>query len=173
MALFAGGGITARNAFLEEHAQIARMPRTQRDWVGFIQALQRWSPEYEGTVDMVSAGIDSTPTFTGVLYYRYGKLVIIEFPVQEGTSNSTSLFSLTSLPTRIRPTRNQIVPCPGLVDNGTPVSQCGQALVKTDGVIAFGLDNNSGGWTGSGQKGFGDVAGNCIIYSLHDAKKID
>ena len=164
--------ITSTNGFLAEHPQIARMPQNQKEWSGFIQALQRWTQEYEGEITLTAtAGWTTTPTFD-CFYYRYGKIVVLELPATEATSNSTTLMRMGTLPTHLRPARQQIVPCPGLVDNGTPVTENGQCVVTTTGGLEFGLDNTGGGWTGSGAKGFGDDTGNCIIYSLHDAARI-
>jgi len=172
MALFAGGGLTAINAFVTENSQIGRYPTNQREWSYFVKELAKLTVEYEGAFNAIGGGFLNPTTFTDILYYRYGKIVALKFPVQEDTSNA-AIFSLTSLPTRIRPTATQIVPIVGLVDNGTPITTCGQCSISTTGVISLGLDGNGAGFTTSGEKGFGDVAGNTVIYTLWDATKID
>ena len=173
MALFTGGALTAVNGFIQENAQIGRYPKNQMEWNGFLQELAKLIIEYEGTFDATASGFDSAYIFTGFTYYRYGKIVMIKLPVQEETSDSAAFLFSGAIPKRIRPTVTQSVPCVGLVDNGTPITTCGQARIDTDGALAFGLDSNLGGFTTSGKKGFGDAAGNVIIYSLFDAKKIN
>ena len=172
MANFFSGGITKQNAFLQNNPRITRFPTNQREWNGFIQELTKLIPDYEGTYDATAAGFSGAPFAFTITYHRYGKLVMLRFPAQEATSNATT-FSISSMPTRLRPAVTNIVPMPMLVDNGTPITTAGQARVSSDGVIIFGIDGADGGFTASGAKGFGDVAGPSIIYTLFDAERID
>ena len=170
MALSPGGSLTAINAFVAENGQMGKYPTNQREWNSFIQQLARMFVEYEGTYNATGGGFSTPPTFT-VTYYRYGKFVMLGFTTQEATSNAAA-FSLTAMPTRIRPAVQQRVALAGLIDNGSPVSM-GEARIATNGVISISIDGASGGFTTSGQKGFGDNDGASCIFSLFDAKRID
>lgn len=170
MALFTGD-ITAKNTFILDNASLGRYPTSQREWNEFIKELAKYIVEYEGTYSPLGTGFNGAFNF-GVTYYRYGKIVVLKFDVQEEDSN-LAVFTLAAMPARIRPTVQQIVPITGLVDNNVPVTTCGQAKILTDGTIVFGIDGAEAGFATSGKKGFGDIAGNSIIYSLFDANKID
>ena len=167
-------GITTRSGFIQEHPQLNRFPRNEREWTQFIRELGRWRQEYEGefSVSATSGFSGASPSFSDFQYFRYGKIVIIEFPVEENDSNAAN-FVTAPIPKRIRPARQQIVPCIGLIDNGNPVTTTGQCRITAAGNMHFGLDGAGAGFTTSGKKGFGDSAGNCIIYSLFDAARID
>ena len=163
--------ITTRSGFLQENAQINHYPRDQREWTQFIRELARWRNEYEGIMDLTSNGFDADPvSFSDIPYYRYGKFVVINFQAQESTSDA-ALFTLSTIPARIRPAVPQTVPIINLVDNGTPTT--GQCTIQAEGQLNFGLDGNSGGFTASGAKGFGDLGQTTVIYSLFDAERID
>ena len=155
---------------MQENANLSRRPRNDAEWSRFIRELARWRSEYEGTMDLTSVGFSADPvTFADILYFRYGKIVVINFLVKESTSDS-ALFQLSTIPKRIRPAVTQKVPCMNLVDNGTPTyGTCG---IDTLGVLNFNFESGSGGFTSSGNKGFGDVAPT-IIYSLFDAARVD
>ena len=174
MAIY-GSDITSTSRFLQNHSGIMRFPTSQREWNSFIQELSKWFLEYEGTYDAAAQGFSTVVTFTGITYYRYGKLVMIRFPVQEESSGggSATTFVLAAMPERIWPAKNQIVPITNLVDNGAPITGAGQAKIAVNGTITFGIDGADGGFTGSGNKGFGDVAAPVVIYTLFDALKSD
>ena len=163
-------GITVRSGFMQENAQLHHFPKNEIEWGQFIRELARWRNEYEGTVDLVSTGLSSDPVTFTATYYRYGKIVILNLPVKEGTSDSTSFF-LGNVPKRIRPAVSQTVSCINLVDNGTPTR--GECTIDTAGLLTFFINGVLTNFTGSGQKGFGDVAGPTLIYSLFDAARID
>jgi len=164
------GDITVRSGFMQENANLSRLPKNDMEWSQFIRELARWRSEYEGTMDLTSIGFSGDPvTFADILYFRYGKIVIVKFPVQESTSDS-ALFQLQVIPARIRPAVSQNVPCMNLVDNGTATN--GTCSIAVNGVLSFNLGSGSGGFTSSGDKGFGDIAPT-IIYSLFDAARID
>ncbi len=162
--------ITAKNGFMQENANLSRLPKNDVEWGQFIRELARWRQEYEGATDLTSTGFSSDPVTFTTTYYRYGKIVILNFPVQESTSDSASFF-LGLLPERIRPAVAQTVSCINLVDNGTPVQ--GECLVKTDGQLQFFINGVAASFTASGAKGFGDTEVSTIIYSLFDAARID
>ncbi len=162
--------ITARSGFLQENAQFARRPKNDAEWGNFIRELARWMQEYEGTTDLTSTGMTADPVTFTVTYYRYGKIVMLNLPVQESTSDDGSFF-LGNLPKRIRPAVAQTVSCINLVDNGTPVQ--GECSISTAGLLTFNINGVLGSFTSSGAKGFGDVAGPTLIYSLFDAARID
>ncbi len=163
--------ITARNGFLQENAQFSRMPKNDMEWSHFIRELARWRNEYEGTVDLTSvSSFDDDPVTFTATYYRYGKIVFLNLPVQESTSDTTT-FSLSALPARIRPAVVQCVPCINLVDNSAPLE--GECSISTAGVLTFSTDGTLASFTASGEKGFGDVGGPTLIYSLFDAARID
>jgi hypothetical protein len=120
---------------------------------------------------LTGTGFDTDPvSFADIPYYRYGKFVVIGFQAQEETSDS-AFFTLSTIPARIRPSVPQTVPIINLVDNGTPTT--GQCTIQITGQINFGLNGNSGGFTTSGEKGFGDLGQTTVIYSLFDAERID
>ena len=113
-----------------------------------------------------------TPTWQGVgslgpvTYTKVGRIVTIGFPSATAVSSSTSFF-LTGLPAAITPSTftQQIVPIPGLVDNGATVTSASVAVVNGSlGYIFFYKDTSLGTWTASGNKGF--LYNSIITYVL-------
>lgn len=167
MAVFpSDSNITAKNAFLEENAQIARMPTTQREWAAFIQTLQRWVKDREYAFTLTATGFTNDPNVTStVTAHRYGKIVFLKFGSITAGSDDT-VFTLATLPAELRPAAIQVTPFAQLLDNGTTAAP-GEAEIGTDGVITFTLAGNTA-FTGSGSKGIVGSS-SALIYSLWDA----
>ena len=85
-------------------------------------------------VSFTASSTGLTATLTGTAYAtKTGNSIILNLPNVNGTSNSDS-FSLTGMPTSLRPAVQQIVVA-RIYDNS--VHSIGIAVIKTDGVIDF------------------------------------
>jgi hypothetical protein len=106
-------------------------------------------------------GFTSSQNFSGT-WARTGNLVVLTVN-GSGSSNTTS-FSLSGMPTGIRPSaNNQCVPVPYMYNNGG--TSGGAVTVQTNGLLVFtaGTFGAAASWTGSGIKGFNGP--NTIVYS--------
>lgn len=118
--------------------------------------------ESSGAFSPTYVGFSATPT-GDCIYIKRGDVVTLEFPVTTGTSSSTA-FSITNLPSAIRPSAPRRVLVP-LIDNGSPVIGSARILA---GTISFASDGENGTFTGSGDKGFPNNYRASITYELTD-----
>jgi hypothetical protein len=109
-----------------------------------------------GTFTGTLVGLTTSPTAT-CYYVRVGKLVVLSIYRSTslvGTSNSTG-FSMSGVPSDIRPTRSQWVPVPSgaFSDNGTSSAGDIAGVIDPSGVLYFYRNNTLTGWTSTGTKG--------------------
>ena len=98
----------------------------------------------EGTYTATATGMTTSPTGT-VTFVRVGNMVTMELPTISGTSNATS-FTLTGMPTTIRPSAARIVLTRGQ-DNGSGAWFYGVAVIDTGGVITLYTNPSVSLWT--------------------------
>lgn len=117
--------------------------------------------DYESTFTATGTGFTATVNGTG-RFRREGRHATVYLPTSlTGTSNTTA-FTITGMPTDIRPARNQSFPVL-ITDNG--VNAFGWAVVATTGTITLAptAANNAAGWTNAGTKA---IAEQVLTYSL-------
>ena len=101
-----------------------------------------------GSFEMESTGLTTTEEVT-VSYILNGRSVTLFVPNVTGTSNATS-FTITGIPSPLRPTQQQGNLLISVQDNG--VRAVGIARPETTGVISFFPSLTSTSWTNSGTK---------------------
>lgn len=126
------------------------------------------SPGFDtDTFTVTWAGFSIDPANTTATWFRFDRLVQIILPLGTGTSNSTS-FSLSGVPTAIRPATKQYHYLPFGQDNGA--HQDLVAEINTDGTISFapaGATYSEVGWTNTQAKGI--LIDGAIWYRLSDS----
>lgn len=100
-----------------------------------------------GTFTATATGLTTTQTGT-VTYQRAGKIVTLSIPFIGGTSNSTA-FTLTGLPSVIRPTNTQRATLV-VTDNGTQALGLGD--VASNGTVTLSKNVSGAAFTASGSK---------------------
>lgn len=106
-----------------------------------------------------------SPTTTQIYWQKNGKSVVLSIQGVSGISNSTS-FRFTGVPLAIIPTRQQVYPMDGLLqDNGAPVTH-GQLYVSNSGTIVLYNNGVEAGWTASGAKTFANSLFVTVSYLL-------
>ncbi len=160
-----------KSSFLQNNANIARMPTTQQGWTTFIQELAKWIKNETGVFLPTFNGFSSDPSTPSCVYHRYGQVVMLEFVFTTGTSDQV-FFTITNLPDVITPKINVIQPISGLVDNNVELDNS-QVEISSDGTIAFYSDGHEGAWTASSTKGFSssDTSEKSVIYLLRNPDK--
>lgn len=156
---------------------IKRMPETQRQWSAFVRDLNKLFKNETGTFDISSTdtakftGFSSDPATSSIWWHREGQTVHLEFNIGTGTSDATD-FTVTGLPTVIRPRDDSTYPLFGLYDNDAALTT-GSIKVGSDGTLTFYTDQEDGAWTGSGTKGFtAGLGAKGFMYSLRDPVKL-
>ena len=129
------------------------------------------SPRTEGfdtdTFTVTWVGFSADPSNTTATWFRFDRLIQIILPLGTGTSNATS-FSLSGVPTAIRPATKQFAYLPFGQDNSA--HQDIAVEINTDGTITFapaGATYSETGWTNSGAKGI--LIDGAIWYRLSDS----
>jgi hypothetical protein len=129
------------------------------------------SPRTEGfdtdTFTVTWNGFSADPSNTTATWFRFDRLIQIILPLGTGTSNATT-FSLSGVPTAIRPATKQFSYLAFGSDNGS--HQDLMAEINTDGTISFapaGATYSESGWTNSGAKGI--LIDGAIWYRLSDS----
>lgn len=121
-----------------------------------------------GTFTPGYSGFSVNPAGT-ISYRKSGGIVTLTFAIGTGTSNSTQ-FIITGLPAIIRTvTLNQVIPCVGLVDNGTTLAAIGIAQMQGTQIGFYKVASSLGGagdWTAAGAKGFGTNCFVTLVYAL-------
>lgn len=133
----------------------ARWSRANPDVAGEPSALVGTQV---GTFTATLTGCTTSPTGT-VRWERQGRQVTLQFPVINGTSNSTAA-TLTGMPSSLFPARAQN--CWGLVQD-VGVSSLGKLTPDTGGVITLSYGPLNAAFTNTGVKG---VTVCTITYSL-------
>lgn len=119
-----------------------------------------------GLVDMTPDTGTFTCTYTGMsgattgtcTWSRIGKLVMLNLPSLNGTSNTTA-FTITGLPAVIQPAAlTQNVTVPICINNGGATVGCTASVAASSGTITMalgvtGLTANAAGWTNTSAKG--------------------
>lgn len=139
-----------------------------------IDGVPRIQENFEaGSFECTWVGFSVDPAEETILYYRLGRLVCIDFPTgteTQGTSNATG-YSLSGVPTALRPATAQYFFLPHLIDAGAHIN--GSIKVDTDGTMEFGYGagHDAAGWTNSGTKGLGvfNTWNMTFFYRLDDA----
>ena len=156
---------------------IGRMPQDQRQWSSFIHELDKIIKNETGTFDVGGSataqftGFSVDPTASSIWWHRYGQIIHLEFNIGTGTSNTTA-FTITGIPTVIRPRDDCTYPLFGLYDNGAALTS-GSVRVGSDGTLTFYSDHADGAWTGSSTKGFAPSIGSKgLLYSLRNPAKL-
>lgn len=167
-----------KNNRLNLNRSLAIYPQGQRQWNAFIQELQKWIKDETGTFDISSSddakftGFSTDPTTSSIWWHRYGQMVHMEFNIGTGTSDATD-FTITGIPTVIRPRDDCTYPLYGLFDNGAVIADRGSVKVAADGTLTFFTDHSDGAWTGGATvKGFETSKGaKALMYSLRNPPK--
>ncbi len=156
---------------------IRQGPRTQRQWNSFIRELNKIVKNETGTFDISSSddasftGFSTDPTTSSIWWHRFGQIVHLEFNIGTGDSDTTA-FTVTGIPTVIRPRDDCTYPLFGLYDNGAALS-AGSVKVGADGTLTFYTDHADGGWTDSSTKGFtASLGAKGLMYSLRNPTKL-
>jgi len=163
-----GGSIIQKNTYLPNNAGINRFPTSQVEWNTFVQELNRWMINEEGSFTPTFNGFSADPATPIVNYVRMGPIVNVRFAFNTGTSDDT-VFEITNWPEALQPDTAQIVWFFGGYDNGSDSSAPVAALFAASSTLKFGLDIGNelgGGWTGGGTvKGFQN-ANFSLTYNL-------
>jgi len=135
-----------------------------------VDDVPRYRENFDsGSFTALWSGFSSDPAATTANWYRMGRLIYLELPVGNGTSNSTS-FQISGVPTAIRPDSQQIISLPFATDNGSVVAGGCSARISTSGTIYLAPGDatyNESGWTASGNKGLNNSA--ILIYRHKDS----
>jgi hypothetical protein len=115
---------------------------------------------YTGTITGGDAG-----TCT-VRYKIVGNIVHINMQAGNTVNSNSTALTVTGAPVAIRPTRVQIVPVGGAIDNSTNQFQDIAASMGTDGTITMYRNGSATGWTNSGGKSPVTVFDNTFSYYL-------
>ena len=114
------------------------------------------------------SGFSVNPTGT-INYRKSGGIAALTFAIGTGTSNSTQ-FVITGLPTAVQTvTLNQVIPCIGLVDNGTALAAIGLAKMQGSQISFYKAAaslTGTGDFTNTGTKGFGTNCFATLVYAL-------
>jgi len=156
---------------------ISRAPQSERGWGNFVRELNKIIKNETGTFDISSTddakftGFSADPATSSIWWHRYGQIVHLEFNIGTGDSDATD-FTITGIPTVIRPRDDCIYPLFGLYDNGAAIAS-GSIKVGSDGTLTFYTDQEDGAWTGSSTKGFTSGLGvKGLMYSLRNPTKL-
>lgn len=156
---------------------IRSAPKSERQWTAFIRNLGKLVKNETGTFDISSTdtakftGFSTDPTTSSIWWHRYGQIVHLEFNIGTGTSDATD-FTVTEIPTVLRPRDDCTYPLFGLYDNGAALTS-GSIKVGSDGTLTFYTDHEDGAWTGSSTKGFTTGLGaKGFMYSLREPQKL-
>ena len=161
---------------LLNNGNITRMPTTQQQWNTFIVELNKWVKNETGSFDIGGSetaqftGFSADPASANIWWHRYGQLVHIQFHFTTGTSDDTD-FTITGIPENITPRDDIRVLCPGLMDNGSNLTEIGSVVIASSGTIIFYTTEYGNLWTGSSTKGFADSGKYSVIYSLRQPGK--
>lgn len=117
----------------------------------------------EGTYTGTLTGCTTSPTGT-ITYTLTGKIVSLNIPVIQATSNTTDM-TVTGMPAHIRPSISKSLPTGPLKDNGNPTTtQTTSILILTNGTLSFSLNGSGAGFTNANNKGMSTNLG--ITYTL-------
>lgn len=116
-----------------------------------------------GSFTPVFQGFSSDPSGSDTTYTIHGKLVSVRINHGTGTSDDTG-FSMTNIPTAIRPSTSIMCPLNNLTDNG--VQGWGNVFVDSAGSFNFYFEGTASTWTASGTKGFGSSGLSVFTYPL-------
>lgn len=134
-----------------------------------VDSIPRYSENFEsGNYTVTYGGFSSDPAGSTANWYRQGNIVNLVLPAGAGTSNST-LFTMSGMPTEIRPTTQQYAHFPYAQDNSTHLTGGASATIATTGVISFAPADaaySTTGWTTSNSKGI--LAYASCFYRLRD-----
>ena len=93
------------------------------------------SRKFYGDTSFTLTGTGFSGTVTGTAYATWiGRTVVLYIPTLSGTSNSTA-FTITGLPTKLRPARAQFVQVSSIGDNSSG-DYAGGLDIATDGTIS-------------------------------------
>jgi hypothetical protein len=102
----------------------------------------------ENTFTITGTGFSANPTGTA-RYVRTGSVVTLFIPQLTGTSNTTT-FTLTGIPARITPARDQTAQACRVTNNGT--DDWGIIIIDSSGTFDLFRTAAAAAWTGSGTK---------------------